>query len=69
MRSYRPREPHPEILRLRAGGWTITRIAEAIHASPRQVFRWASGDSHPLPVFEAALSRLPSPPSASEVAA
>lgn len=62
MRSYRARQPHPEILRLRAGGWTIQRIALAIHASPRQVFRWAAGHSSPLMVFEQALRALEESP-------
>jgi hypothetical protein len=59
---------HPEIARLRSGGWTVAQIADAIGASSRQVFRWSSGEFDPLPIFARALASLPSSPP-SEVAA
>lgn len=49
----------PEIARLRAGGWTMEAVAQAIGASVRQVYRWSSGDSRPLPIYRRALAALP----------
>lgn len=54
--------PHPknaDVVRLRAGGWTPTQIAEAVGATERQVWRWAAGESRPLPIYARALAQLP----------
>jgi hypothetical protein len=61
-KSPAPYSPHPEIQRLRDDGWTMGQIAQAVHASERQVFRWYAGDFRPLPVFDAALRSLTGPP-------
>jgi hypothetical protein len=66
MRTRSLNAPHPEIARLRSGGWSIRAIARALHASPRQVFRWAAGDNDPLPVFASALASLPTAPPSPE---
>jgi lambda repressor-like predicted transcriptional regulator len=50
--------PHPIIARLRERGWTMQALAEALGASPREVYRWAAGDSRPIGVYERALARL-----------
>lgn len=51
--------PDPEIARLRAGGWTLEQVARALNASIREVYRWAAGDTRPLPIYAAALAALP----------
>lgn len=62
-RLHLPRHlPHPRIATLRSQGWTDAQIAAAIGASMRAVVRWAAGDTRPLPVYEANLSRLPDAP-------
>jgi transcriptional regulator with XRE-family HTH domain len=52
--------PDPEIARLRAAGWTLEQIAHALRASIREVYRWAAGDTRPLPIYARALAELPS---------
>lgn len=53
-----PFAPDAHVLRLRAAGWTLERIAEGAQASVRQVYRWSSGDSRPMPIYAALLARL-----------
>lgn len=50
---------HPEIARLRTGGWKMEEIADAIGASVRQVYRWSSGEYAPIRVYARALMALP----------
>ena len=65
-RLHPPRHsPHPRIAVLRSQGWTDAQIAAAIGASMRAVVRWAAGDTRPLPVYEANLSKLPDAPASS----
>ena len=51
-------EPYAPLLALRAQGWTIEAVAEAVNASARAVCRWAAGDTLPLPVYAAAIDRI-----------
>lgn len=51
-------EPYAPLLALRAQGWTIEAVAEAVNASARAVCRWAAGDTVPLPVYASAIDRL-----------
>ena len=54
--------PHPEVIRLLDGGWTHEEIASAVRTVPRCVWRWAAGDTKPLPIFVESLQRLPTEP-------
>jgi len=54
--------PDAHVCRLRAAGWTLEQIAAGVTASIRQVYRWASGDSRPMPLYAALLARLPDAP-------
>lgn len=51
--------PDPDIARLRSNGWTLEQIARALSASMREVYRWAAGDSRPLPIYAQMLAKLP----------
>jgi hypothetical protein len=51
--------PDAEIVRLRAGGWTLEQIARSINASIREVYRWAAGDTRPLAIYASMLAALP----------
>lgn len=51
-------EPYAPLLALRANGWTIEAVAEAVNASARAVCRWNAGDTVPLPVYADAINRL-----------
>lgn len=57
-----PFAPDAHVRRLRAAGWTLEQIAEGAQASLRQVYRWASGDSRPMPLYAALLLKLPDAP-------
>lgn len=64
MESITTVHPYPknaDVVRLRAGGWTPTQIAEAVGATERQVWRWAAGESRPLKVYARALAALTVP--------
>lgn len=52
---------NPDIARLRAGGWTIAAIADAIGASEREIYRWARGIT-PIRVYRRLLAHLPDAP-------
>jgi hypothetical protein len=52
---------HPDVARLRAGGWTVAAIADAIGASEREIYRWSRGVA-PIGIYRRLLAALPDAP-------
>ena len=50
--------PDKRIQNLVRNGWSYDQIADRIGASSRAVYRWAAGDSEPLPVFDRLITEL-----------